>query len=337
MAHRSIKFGFNHMVAPSLTPEELVDAAVTPAPSRSNCATTSAPTASRSRNRPPCQRQGQGSRDRNRTINALYPFNIWNEELALQTESLAKLAAACGAEGPRHVPAQPRKDARRDARESRRSARRAKQARAILIEHGLKGFVEPLGFPVSSLRFKREALAAIDDIRGADVFSFVHDTFHHRGAGRARVPPPGPVSCTFRGSMIHRSASPTCWMGTACSSAPKIGWVMSSNSGSSMPTAMTGWSRSSRSPRKSMICPTRRRGSRKHDIRAEGAGGFVSSLITLRLALTQNTWSRRLCMAGRPLSCRALFRNGLAGGSQTGDPLRSVQFAALAILTPPLL
>ena len=54
-------------------------------------------------------------------------------------------------------------------------------------EHGLKGFVEPLGFPISSLRFKRTALAAIDDIRGADVFSLVHDTFHHRGAGEREI------------------------------------------------------------------------------------------------------------------------------------------------------
>jgi 2-keto-myo-inositol isomerase len=55
--------------------------------------------------------------------------------------------------------------------------------RPILGAHGLKGFVEPLGFPVSSLRFKREALAAIDDIGGADVYMLVHDTFHHRAAG----------------------------------------------------------------------------------------------------------------------------------------------------------
>ena len=62
-----------------------------------------------------------------------------------------------------------------------------KEARAILGAFGLKGFVEPLGFPISSLRFKREALAAIDDVNGADVFSLVHDTFHHRGAGEREV------------------------------------------------------------------------------------------------------------------------------------------------------
>ena len=28
MANRTVKFGFNHMVSPSLTPEQLVDAAV---------------------------------------------------------------------------------------------------------------------------------------------------------------------------------------------------------------------------------------------------------------------------------------------------------------------
>ena len=188
MVNRTMKFGFNHMVSPSLTPEDLVDAAVQAGAVaielRNDIGANSI------RDVDTARRVGAKVVDRGlevRSINALYPFNVWNDERARQTESLAKLAAACGAIGLVMCPLNEGKMLE-DTPEKAASLRAAlKGARAILGEHGLKGFVEPLGFPISSLRFKREALAAIDDIRGADVFSLVHDTFHHRGAGERDV------------------------------------------------------------------------------------------------------------------------------------------------------
>ena len=188
MVNRTIKFGFNHMVSPSLTPEDLVDAAVQAGAVaielRNDIGANSI------RDVDTARRVGAKVVDRGlevRSINALYPFNVWNDERARQTESLAKLAAACGAIGLVMCPLNEGKMLE-DTPEKAASLRAAlKGARAILGEHGLKGFVEPLGFPISSLRFKREALAAIDDIRGADVFSLVHDTFHHRGAGEREI------------------------------------------------------------------------------------------------------------------------------------------------------
>ena len=59
----------------------------------------------------------------------------------------------------------------------------------ILRERGLVGLVEPLGFPVSSLRTKRQALDAIDAAGGADVYQLVHDTFHHHLAGETEFFP----------------------------------------------------------------------------------------------------------------------------------------------------
>ena len=59
----------------------------------------------------------------------------------------------------------------------------------ILRARGLIGLVEPLGFPVSSLRSKREALAAIDAAGGGDVYRLVHDTFHHHLAGETEFFP----------------------------------------------------------------------------------------------------------------------------------------------------
>ncbi len=188
MSAPAIKFGFNHMVSPSLTPDELIEAAVDlgavaielrndiGANSLSDLATA--------------RRVGSKAKAAGlevRSVNALYPFNVWNDERARQTETLAKLAQACGATGLVMCPLNEGKMLE-DTPEKAAGLRAALNgARAILQAHGLKGFVEPLGFPVSSLRFKREALAAIDDIGGADVFSLVHDTFHHRGAGEKEL------------------------------------------------------------------------------------------------------------------------------------------------------
>ena len=102
---------------------------------------------------------------------------------------MATIAAASGATGLVMCPLNENKFVD-DSPEKAAGLRTALKAiRSILGAHGLKGFVEPLGFPVSSLRLKQEALAAIDDIGGADVYTVVHDTFHHRGAGESRLYP----------------------------------------------------------------------------------------------------------------------------------------------------
>jgi 2-keto-myo-inositol isomerase len=188
MTTRPIKFGFNHMINPTLTPDELVDAAVNlgavAIELRNDVGENSLKDVETAR------RVGAKAAEAKlevRSVNALYPFNVWNEERARQTEALATLAAAAGATGLVMCPLNEGKMLE-DTPEKRAGLRAALTGiRPILETHGLKGFVEPLGFPVSSLRLKRDALAAIDDIGGADVFSLVHDTFHHRGAGEEAV------------------------------------------------------------------------------------------------------------------------------------------------------
>lgn len=46
-------------------------------------------------------------------------------------------------------------------------------------EYGLLGYVEPLGFAVSSLRTKKEALRAIRESAKGSHYKLLHDTFHH--------------------------------------------------------------------------------------------------------------------------------------------------------------
>ena len=188
MTTRKIKFGFNHMIYPALTPDALVDAAVAlgavAIELRNDVGENSLTDEATAR------RVGAKAKDAGidvASVNALYPFNVWNDERARQTEALAKLAAAAGAKALVMCPLNEGKMLE-DTPEKAASLRAALTAiRPILVAHGLKGYVEPLGFPVSSLRRKRDALAAIDAIGGADVFSLVHDTFHHRGAGEEPV------------------------------------------------------------------------------------------------------------------------------------------------------
>ena len=45
------------------------------------------------------------------------------------------------------------------------------------------GLVEPIGFPTPSLRFKAEAVAAIETVGGTAWLKVVHDTFQHALAG----------------------------------------------------------------------------------------------------------------------------------------------------------
>jgi 2-keto-myo-inositol isomerase len=190
MTQRSIKFGFNHMVLPSLTPDALVDTAVKlgaiAIELRNDVGDNNLKDVETAR------RVGARAADAGievRSINALYPFNVWNDQRARQTEMLAELAEACRATGLVMCPLNEGKMLEGTADKAAGLRAALSGIRPILERHGLKGFVEPLGFPVSSLRFKRDALAAVDDIGGADIFSLVHDTFHHRGAGEQQFFP----------------------------------------------------------------------------------------------------------------------------------------------------
>ena len=117
------------------------------------------------------------------SINALYPFDMWNDERRAQAIELATYARECGAQGlvicPFNEPGDPRTEAQRAA--GLRTA--LSELAPILREYGILGFVEPLGFEVSALRRKRVAVDAIQSIGGLDVFRVVHDTFHHHLAG----------------------------------------------------------------------------------------------------------------------------------------------------------
>lgn len=118
------------------------------------------------------------------SINALYPFNVWNDERRAQTERLADYAAACGAKA---LVMCPLNDGTPVSQEDVITALKA--IKPILESRGIQGLVEPLGFPVSSLRRKADAIAAIKAAGGEGRFKLVHDTFHHHLASETEFYP----------------------------------------------------------------------------------------------------------------------------------------------------
>lgn len=116
------------------------------------------------------------------SINALYPFNVWTGNLPARAEAMADFAAACGAKA---LVMCPLNDGTPVAFDSLVGALTA--MKTILDTRGLTGLVEPLGFPISSLRTKAEAIRAIEAAGGEGTFRLLHDTFHHHLASETEV------------------------------------------------------------------------------------------------------------------------------------------------------
>ncbi|MFG6667632.1 TIM barrel protein [Halomonas sp. HNIBRBA4712] len=188
MAHNNLNFALNHMVNPRWTPQQLIETAaemgVRAVELRNDVGDNSIVDVASAR------RAGELAREHGievLSLNALYPFNVWNAEREAQADKLIEWVDAAGGKG---LVLCPLVDAN-DSRDGKARREGLEQALIALDErlgrHDLKGFVEPLGFPISSLRFKAEALEVIDALGLAERFSLVHDTFHHQGAGEQAV------------------------------------------------------------------------------------------------------------------------------------------------------
>jgi 2-keto-myo-inositol isomerase len=118
-----------------------------------------------------------------RSINALYPFDVFDAELEKKALQLAAYARDCGAQALVMCPLNSRDDKRSAAERRTDLVHALKQLRVILDDHGVLGLVEPLGFEECSLRRKSDAVNAIYEAAGEKHFRLVHDTFHHYLAG----------------------------------------------------------------------------------------------------------------------------------------------------------
>ena len=110
------------------------------------------------------------------SVNALQRFNDWNDDRAAEARRLVAYAAALGAPGlvlcPVHTPESwTEAEAEANLREGLRALA------PILREHGVMGYVEPLGMRHSTMKRQAMAVAAIGDIDGGDCYQLCYDTF----------------------------------------------------------------------------------------------------------------------------------------------------------------
>lgn len=105
-------------------------------------------------------------------------FNDWSPAKADEALALMQIAHAAGAEAVSLIP---RNDNQGLGNGERQAALRValKALKPMLEDHGLVGLVEPLGFEICALRYKSEAVEAIEAVQGRGRFRLVHDTFHH--------------------------------------------------------------------------------------------------------------------------------------------------------------
>ena len=109
-------------------------------------------------------------------------FNHLSVGTVEAVEKLATIAAACGSAGIALIPAN--NNTRTDQIIRRQDLLDALRELVPLLEqHGICGFVEPLGFASASLRFKHEVVDAIEKLGANHCIRLVHDTFHHVLAG----------------------------------------------------------------------------------------------------------------------------------------------------------
>lgn len=109
-------------------------------------------------------------------------FNRWSEEVASSATSLIRIASDCGASAVCLIPVNDGTGCGNGERQANlRVAIRNLQP--LLEERQIVGLIEPLGFGTCSLRFKEEAVDAIEGLSAANQFRIVHDTFHHFIAG----------------------------------------------------------------------------------------------------------------------------------------------------------
>ena len=129
------------------------------------------------------------ARDRGLVIHALAEvkaFNAWSEAKAAEAARLIDIAARCGAAGVALIP---RCDGNGLGNGERQANLRIamRELGPMLAAAGMTGFIEPLGFERSSLRFKAEVVDAITSMDQTGRFQLVHDTFHHHLAGESEI------------------------------------------------------------------------------------------------------------------------------------------------------
>ncbi len=116
------------------------------------------------------------------TINALQRFNDTAETIparVAELRAMVDLASSAGIEAVVLCPVNDRDETRPREQRMEDTVRALDAYGPIFTDAGVKGYIEPLGFSFCSLRYKRDAVAAIEASVDSTPFALLHDTFHH--------------------------------------------------------------------------------------------------------------------------------------------------------------
>jgi 2-keto-myo-inositol isomerase len=111
------------------------------------------------------------------SVNALQRFNDWSMQREAEAKFLMGYAAKLGAPGVVLCPVHTIDHGWSEAEAEKKLREGLKQLRPILLDLGVKGYVEPLGMKGSTMTKQSMAVAAIADVDGWDAYELCFDTF----------------------------------------------------------------------------------------------------------------------------------------------------------------
>jgi 2-keto-myo-inositol isomerase len=123
------------------------------------------------------------------SINALQRFNDWDHNRAEEALNLVRYAADLGAPGIVLCPVIDGAHGLTESKLEEELRHSLRMLRPILLDHGVTGYVEPLGMQGSTMKWQRTAVAAVSDIAGWDAYRICHDTFQFYRCGDTQMFP----------------------------------------------------------------------------------------------------------------------------------------------------
>ena len=123
------------------------------------------------------------------SINALQRFNDWDSDRESEAVSLARYAAVLGAPGIVLCPVVDPDHGWSEQQLDEMLRHSLRQLRPILLEHGVTGYVEPLGMQGSTMKRQSRAAAAVSDVTGWDAYRICHDAFQFYRCGDTEMLP----------------------------------------------------------------------------------------------------------------------------------------------------
>ena len=123
------------------------------------------------------------------SVNALQRFNEWSPQRETEAKFLMGYAAKLGAPGVVLCPVHNADHGWSEAEAENNLRNGLKQLRPILIDLGVKGYVEPLGMAGSTMKKQSMAVAAITDTDGWDAYELCYDTFQFFRCGDTELFP----------------------------------------------------------------------------------------------------------------------------------------------------